>query len=85
MWRIYNILSELNYNHLIVNHSIEFVNRETGCHTNTIEANCSALKRYIPPTDRRKKFINIYIGRFMWQRNEGNEIIKILEFLFNNN
>ncbi|GFS53992.1 putative transposase-like protein [Trichonephila clavipes] len=36
-WKSYERLSERGYHHLIVNHSLEFVDSETGAHTNTIE------------------------------------------------
>ena len=85
MWRSYNRISRLGlfYTHQTVNHSRGFVNPETGVHTNTIEANWSALKRDIPPNHRRKKYIDIYLGRFMWMRNTGKNIKKILDFIFN--
>ncbi|GFX01602.1 hypothetical protein TNCV_3971021 [Trichonephila clavipes] len=36
-WKSYERLSGRGYHHLTVNHSLEFVDSETGAHTNTIE------------------------------------------------
>jgi len=36
-WKAYTRLEEHGYNHLSVNHNIEFKNPETGAHTNTVE------------------------------------------------
>ena len=37
-WKAYSRLTEEGYVHQTVNHSKEFVNRETGAHINTIES-----------------------------------------------
>lgn len=42
-WKGYNKLCKENYTHLTVNHSINFVNAETGAHTNTIEGEWSKV------------------------------------------
>ena len=41
-WKAYARLEEEGYVHQTVNHSKEFMNKETGAHTNTIESTCLA-------------------------------------------
>ena len=36
-WSAYQHLGEQGYNHLVVNHSLTFVDMQTGAHTNKIE------------------------------------------------
>lgn len=54
MWRIYNILSQFNYNYSTLNNSIEFINSQTAAQKNRIKANWYALKIDILPIDIRK-------------------------------
>ncbi|KAG0422236.1 hypothetical protein DMUE_6225 [Dictyocoela muelleri] len=83
-WRGYTNLNNLGFEHKTVNHSRNFVEPSSGVHTNTIEANWSALKRTIPIQHKRSKFLKIYLLRFMLKRNEGDDfLIKIIELILN--
>ena len=53
-WRGYVDIQE-DFQHLTVNHSKGFINKENGVHTNTIEGNWSNLKRKVPIRLRTKK------------------------------
>ena len=47
-WKAYNSLSEEGFKHLTVNHSVNFVDPESGAHTNRIESTWGALKSPFP-------------------------------------
>ncbi|GFR08180.1 putative transposase-like protein [Trichonephila clavata] len=66
-WKSYERLSERGYNHLTVNHSLEFVDSETGAHTNTIEVTWRHFKASLPEYNRRGRFEG-YIAWFMFRK-----------------
>ena len=81
-WRGYNGFSILPqpYRHLTVNHRIQFVNPNTGAHTQTIESmwqklKFQAKKRYGMNNSRYAD----YLAEFLWRREFG----KPEEILFN--
>uniref|UniRef100_A0A1X7T990 ISXO2-like transposase domain-containing protein n=1 Tax=Amphimedon queenslandica TaxID=400682 RepID=A0A1X7T990_AMPQE len=47
-WKAYSKLEQLGYKDGTVNHSVEFVNSETGDHTQTIESTCRSVKASLP-------------------------------------
>ena len=61
-WKSYDRLSQEEYIHGTVNHSVEFVNSATGDHTNTIESTWRAVKRSLPKS--RKGFYDSYFAQF---------------------
>ena len=82
-WRGYN-QTKINFKeHLTVNHSIGFINKDNNCHTNTIEGNWSSVKANINRRFRNDKFIDVYLVRFMIKRNEsGNLFLNLIKYLF---
>lgn len=74
-WKAYSNLSKCGYQHLTVNHSIEFVNTETGAHTNTIESTWRRVKASLPAY---KEFVK-YLAQYMFRKrikSEGQDITK---------
>lgn len=68
MWRGYTGISdELGLEHFSVNHSVEFVDSETGVHTNTIEATWCGLKLLIPKRNRTKGIEN-HLWEYVWRK-----------------
>ena len=71
-WKAYDILSEKDYNHMKVNHSIEFVN-ENGDHTNKIKGHWRHAKLLLPSFGARKHMFASYLGEFMWRYEKKEE------------
>lgn len=72
-WRSYFKINQLkeNYQHFTVNHSKQFIDRRTGCHTNGIEGlwnKCKSRFRSMHGVSRR--FLQEYLDEIMWRINE---------------
>ena len=65
-WKAYCSLEEGVYG--TVNHSIEFVNSETGDHTQTIESTWRAVKRSLPRSETVKSLYESYFAEFIFRR-----------------
>lgn len=72
------------YLHQTVNHSVEFVNSETGACTNTIEGTWNGIKTKIAPRNRTSSFqttdgrrengIDDHLGEFQWRRKNNENL-----------
>ena len=67
LWAAYNFIPE-DYTHMTVNHSLYFVDPDTGTHINTIEGTWSGIKRKIPVRNRVKEGMEEHLWTFMWKR-----------------
>jgi transposase-like protein len=82
-WKGYKKLLERFTGHLTVNHSLNYVDPETGCHTNTIEGNWSGIKLHIPHRGRTKDKIDLFLVRFMILRNEKCDPLEaVIKYIF---
>jgi transposase-like protein len=71
-WSSYNKLTHLNYRHLTVNHSVNFLDPETGAHTNKIEGLWAQVKRKFKEMNGCSRVhLQSYIDEFMWRQNNG--------------
>ena len=59
-WKSYDRLEEEGYIHGTVNHSLEFVNSETGDHTQNIESTWRAVKQSLPRSGTVKHHYNFF-------------------------
>jgi hypothetical protein len=71
-WKAYYKLAEhLDVDdilHYPVNHSKNFVDPETGSHTQTIEGLWSHLKDFLPVRGMKPQDLRSFLGWFMWTR-----------------
>ena len=80
-WRAYNSLSDHGFIHQTVNHSQNFVNPDTGVHTNLIESSWWSLKRALGPTHTRKDQFPQHFAEFIWRRQHKDERDLYIAFL----
>lgn len=81
-WKAYSSLKSEGYQHLTVNHSIEFKNKETGACTNLIESTWNAVKKSLPKTGTQKQHYDSYLIEYCIRKKylkEAND--KFLTFL----
>jgi hypothetical protein len=68
-WAGYHALGQnSHYTHFSVNHSRNFVDPETGVHTNTIEGFWSGLKSEIPARARTREVVKLHLYVHLWRR-----------------
>lgn len=66
-WRAYQGLGQYGYLHDTVNHSVEFIS-EYGTHTQRIESQWRAVRRFFCPGGRRHAEMADYLVEYMWRR-----------------
>lgn len=67
-WKAYNCLDEEGFQHLTVNHSYNFVDPDTGAHTQNIERIWREVRSNIPRYGRREHHMDGYIAEFYFKR-----------------
>lgn len=75
LWKGYSGLSQhFDYTHQSVNHSLQFIDPETGTHTNTIEGTWSGVKVGIPKRNRVAGEIDDHLFEFIWRRTNASDL-----------
>ena len=68
-WRAYCRIQRMGYSHLTVNHSVNFVDPNTGAHTQSVESMWSACKRMMrEEKTMHSSLFDTYLPEFMWRR-----------------
>jgi hypothetical protein len=76
-WKGYGLMGQIfNIEHLTVNHSQGFINKETEVHTNVVEGSNYALKKFIPPRNRTKISLPSFLDVFVWRRKNHDTLWK---------
>lgn len=63
-WKAYDCLDKEGFEHLKVNHSLHFVDPDSGAHTNTIESTWRALKKSLPKYGTVKSMYDTYFSQY---------------------
>ena len=68
LWKSYDCLQNEGYQHLTVNHSLNFVDPDTGAHTQGIENTWWGVKRSMPRTGTSKDLFDSYLQEWLWRQ-----------------
>lgn len=67
-WKAYSRLEEHGFKHLTVNHSQNFVDPESGAHTQSVERLWGIMKSKIPKNGRKKGHLPGYLAAFVFKK-----------------
>ena len=73
MWKAYDCIKDEGYFHLTVSHSLNFVDPDTGAHTQRIENTWWGVKRSMPRTGTSKDLFESYLQEWLWRQHYGDE------------
>ena len=68
LWRAHDCLNDEGFQHFTVNRSLNFVDPDTGAHTQNIENTWWVAKRSLPQTGRSRDMFENYLLEFLWRR-----------------
>ena len=73
MWKAYDSIKDEGYTHLTVNHNLNFVDPNTGAHTQRIENIWWGVKRSMPRTGTSKDLFESYLQEWLWHQHYGDD------------
>ena len=78
-WKAYNNLKDHGYQHITVNHSMSFVDEESGACTNVMEGSWNHAKKFIPKFGAKAEYLDGYLASFLWRRrHDGKDLFSQL-------
>ena len=80
-WKSYNVLSELDFEHLTVNHQYNFVDPNTLAHTQNIQNLWWQVKRQLPETYTKHDQLYLHLSEYMWRKSKDDNCDLFKEFL----
>ena len=80
-WKSYDCLSTMDFEHLTVNHSYNFVDPNTEAHTQNIENLWWQIKRQLPETYTRHEQLNLHLSEYIWRKSKKDNCDLFMEFI----
>ena len=82
LWAAYNTIGTLGYQHLTVNHSLNFVDPTTGACTNHIESvGQKAKQKHKQRYGTHRELLHTYLADFMWRQRFGCSFHDFVAFM----
>ena len=85
-WGVYKELEQHltveDCEHFTVNHKKNFVDPDTGAYTQTVEGMWRHMKVFLPPYGIPPRYLDSYLGAFMWIRYAKQRDLHLFVFLF---
>ena len=75
------IVSEEDFEHLTVNHSLNFVDPQTGAYTQNIECLWWQIKCQLPDTFSKHHLLYLHLSEYMWHHMKPKHCDLFYEFL----
>ena len=72
-WKAYSSLNPEGFTHLIINHSVNYIDPDSGAHTNTIDFTWRALKKSLPKNGTQKTLYDSYFTQYSIRKLYSND------------
>ena len=80
-WKSYDCLNTMDFEHLTVNHSYNFVDPNTEAHTQNIENLWWQIKRQLPETYTRHDQLYLHLSEYIWRKSKKENSDLFMEFM----
>ena len=80
-WKSYDCLSMMDFKHLTVNHSYNFVDPNTEAHTQNIENLWWQIRRQLPETYTRHEQLYLHLSEYIWRKSKKDNCDLFMEFM----
>ena len=80
-WKSCDCLSTMDFEHLTINHSYNFVDPNTEAHTQNIENLWWQIKRQLPETYTRHEQLYLHLSEYIWRKCKKDNCDLFMEFM----
>jgi len=80
-WAAYSLLCDKGYTHFTVNHSIMFMDKTTGAHTNMIESTWKQIKALLSPYNLKADYVYFLAECMFRQKCKAEDVDPFCKFI----